>query len=103
MQKVLSITITGCLTLLLTIAFLIPAYLINGLAIMLLWEWFVAGTFDVATLNMTQSIGLGLFVGIVTYTYVPMKTMEDKYLAVALSYIMPLFSIVVGCILRFFM
>jgi hypothetical protein len=41
--------------------FTVSFTILNGLVFCLLWKWFVASTFDVQSLTLLQSIGLGIF------------------------------------------
>jgi energy-converting hydrogenase Eha subunit A len=47
---------------------LVPATLLNGLVIAVLWSWFVVGTFHLPPITVAEAIGMRLLVSLVTPT-----------------------------------
>lgn len=51
-----------------SILLLVPATLLNGLVISVLWSWFVVSTFHLTPITVAQAIGLWLLVSLLTPT-----------------------------------
>jgi hypothetical protein len=56
---------------LIAVVSLVPLLIVNGLVVCLLWRWFIADTFQIATLSLLQSIGVALFVSYFRGSYKP--------------------------------
>ena len=72
-----------------------------GLALRVLWGWFVAPVFDVPTLSIAQAIGIQYVIGFVTYHYSgkdERETVEKAAVAVGT----PLVFLAVGYIVHLF-
>ena len=49
---------------------MVVGYLLNGLALKMLWGWFMVPTFGLPTLSLAQAIGVGIMVGFLTHQYI---------------------------------
>ncbi len=80
--------------------------LLNGLALSLLWSWFIVPLFpSMPVLTVGQSIGVAMVVGFLTYQYVDAEPSKDskKWLNAILTIIVrPILSIVLGFIVHSF-
>lgn len=56
----------GCLAALLALIVTPFAYIVNGWALSILWDWFVTSVFDVPSLNVPIAIGLSIVIGYLT-------------------------------------
>lgn len=79
----------------------IPAYILNGFAIVKLWAWFVV-PFGLQPITIAHAIGIGLIISLLTKQYVP-QDKDNKYLPLIFSYIYPLVTLLVGWIVTWFM
>lgn len=86
---------------------IVPALILDGLAVMKLYQWFITTTFTSApTLHFVAAIGLSLFVGFISrqFIYTP-KTDADETVrfglyALSFLYFTPLFSLLIGWIVH---
>jgi hypothetical protein len=77
-----------------TIALLlvVPAYLLYGGVLAILWRWFVVSTFHAAPLSVAQAIGVSLVVSIVIPSY-PDKRSSIEILAASVGKTLVLLAI----------
>lgn len=85
-----------------------PAILINGLAVSLLWGWFVVPTFNLPEVSIL--LGAGLSTVAVALRPIHLKSCNDgdvdnavKWASFAAPYLAPLFLIGTGYVLKGFM
>lgn len=86
----------------LSLLFIVVAYLFDGLALMLLWEWFMTITFGLPAISFAQAVGIGIIINILTHQHIPRdddKTIEMMYATMLL----PLFAIIIGWIVHLFL
>jgi hypothetical protein len=84
------------------------AYIVNGWALSLLWDWFVVSTFDVPSLSIPIAIGLSIVVGYLTASAPDLdKASKPKsdweqvaslFMGLLYSFFHPLFALGIGWI-----
>lgn len=88
------------------IGFMVLKYFLNGVALQLLWGWFIIPIFHLPPLSLLQAIGVGMVVSFLTKQYIPKGEGEGEnetgkiILHIILS---PLVAIVIGWIIHSFM
>lgn len=87
---------------LLEIGFLVIAYLVDGLALKLLWNWFMVPTFGMKALSLVQAIGVGIVVGFMVQQHIPRDEDARKDMMVHIIF-MPIITIIIGYIAHLFM
>jgi len=101
----------GCLVTVVSAVILMPiSYVINGYALMKLWQWFIATTFKVQTLSLVQAIGLGMIISFLTYkpNFDGKKTeLEESKKALMAqcvwAFMKPVAALIVGYAVKLFM
>lgn len=73
----------------------VASLLLDGLAMMLLWRWFVASTFGFPAITFTTAMGLSIMASLLTHHYIP-TSRKQKEEALAVSILVPLLAIVIG-------
>lgn len=88
------------------IAVISTSAVLNGIAIKLLWGWFMIPIFAVEAISIPEAIGLGMFAGFMTWQYNKSNNEKesnaDKISTVLMMFIRPLLAIVVGWIVSQF-
>ncbi len=82
--------------------FTIPITLWHAYALTRLWAWFMVPGFGLAPITMLQAVGIGLFVGLVTYRTRkgPPSTAEEVARLIADQLLAPAFYLGFGWVLR---
>lgn len=82
----------------------VVALLVNGFALKLLWGWFVVPTFGLPVLTFPIAIGIILVACIFTGAYnVALETEDGRLKIILASFLIPVYAVVVGFIVRLFM
>ena len=84
------------------IALMIVAYLLNGVALKLLWGWFMVPTLGLPVISLVQAIGIGIVIGFLTQQHIPRDKEQKKELLV-FEVLTPVLAIAVGWIVHLFM
>ncbi|MEK9171051.1 MAG: hypothetical protein AAB789_01925 [Patescibacteria group bacterium] len=84
------------------IALMIVAYLLNGVALKLLWGWFMVPTLGLPVISLVQAIGIGIVIGFLTQQHIPRDEDAKKELLV-FEVLTPVLAIAVGWIVHLFM
>ena len=84
------------------IALMIVAYLVNGVALKLLWSWFMVPTLGLPVISLVQAIGIGIVIGFLTQQHIPRNEDEKKELLV-FEVLNPVLAIAVGWVVHLFM
>ena len=80
----------------------IVAYLLNGVALKLLWGWFMVSTLGLPVISLVQAIGIGIVIGFLTQQHIPRDEDEKKELLV-FEVLTPVIVIAFGWIVHLFM
>ncbi len=79
-------------------------YLLNGVALNLLWGWFMVPTFGLPAISLAQAVGLTIIINFLTHQYIPFEDDNERKKFFAYEIATPVFAIVVGYIIhRMFM
>ena len=80
------------------------AYLLNGLVLCQLWQWFVVPLFGLPTLTIAQALGLGTLISYLT-KYVPIgQNNKATFVEAAVaSFGWPLVVLAIGWIVQLFL
>jgi hypothetical protein len=84
------------------IALVIVAYLLNGVALKLLWGWFMVPTLSLPAISLVQAIGIGIVIDFLTQQHIPRDEDERKELLVH-EVLAPVLAIAVGWVVHLFM
>jgi len=87
---------------LLGIGFMVVAYLIDGLALKLLWNWFMVPILGLPNLSLVQSIGISIVVGFLTQQHIPRDKDQQQELIIYLI-LTPVMAVIIGYIVHLFM
>lgn len=85
---------------------IVSEVILNGLAVKILWGWFISPIFNLSLLSMAQAIGLAFFVN---YMFAKRSNQNKKQIREEIAEILmwsigfPLLSIAIGFILKLFM
>ncbi|MDP1688621.1 MAG: hypothetical protein Q8L47_00620 [bacterium] len=82
--------------------FVVAILFSNGLALKLLWGWFMVPIFGLPLISLAEAIGICLIVGFLTSQYIPKKDEENNE-ALIHSIASPVTAIVFGWIIHLFM
>lgn len=79
---------------------------LNGWALSILWKWFIASTFEIRQITISQAIGISLIITYLTRSF--SEKQEDKrehpFLSnVLTAFLKPLVSLGIGWIVTLFM
>lgn len=88
----------GCL---LAVAAIPAMFAYNGLALMLLWRWFVAEPFGVPALSVPHSIGLSMF-AVVFARHIP-RDEDDRAEMLIHELVSPGLAVAVGYLVKLWM
>jgi hypothetical protein len=87
----------------LAILFMVIAYLLDGFALMLLWNWFMTTTFSgLPALSLVQAIGIGIVIGFLTHQHIP-RDKEQQNEMMVYAIIVPVLSIIIGWVVHLFL
>jgi hypothetical protein len=78
-------------------------YLLNGIALKLLWGWFLTPTFGLLAVSFPQALGIVLFLGFLFAKHKDMKEEKGIKEIIFDVFYVPLFSIAVGWVIQLFM
>ena len=81
---------------------MISLYLLNGVALMLLWEWFMVPTFGLPAISMMQAIGIGIIVSIMTMQHIP-RNEDEKIEMFKFSFLTPVLATAIGWVVHMLM
>ncbi len=84
------------------IAMVVVAYLLNGVALKLLWGWFMVPTLGLPVISLVQAIGIGIVIGFLTQQHIPRDEDAKKEL-LFFEVLSPVLAIAVGWIVHLFM
>jgi hypothetical protein len=78
-----------------------------GVALKILWAWYMVPIFGLPKLTIPQAIGVAICVGLITHQYIPgkanMETIKETILgAVSDSITAPLFALIFGAVVHLF-
>jgi len=82
--------------------FTLAIALLHGFVLMQLWGWFVVPVFGAPSLSLVEAMGIALVVGYLTNQYIPVPK-EKKLEYYTATFGGPLFVLLLGWILHFFM
>jgi hypothetical protein len=98
-----SSVLKGCIVAVLAfLAFAVIAYILNGLALMNLWAWFVVPVLDVRPLSLVEAIGFGIVVSFLTKQHVDTRD-DEAIIAIAYTVLSPLLALGIGYIVHLFL
>ena len=80
----------------------IIALLLNGYVMSVLWEWFIADTFDTVLINIPQGIGIALVVKLLTVDS-RFKQTEEHLTVIMSGFFSPLALLGIGYICKMFL
>ncbi|QQG45560.1 MAG: hypothetical protein HYW89_01360 [Candidatus Sungiibacteriota bacterium] len=80
----------------------IVAYLLSGVALKLLWGWFMVPTLGLPVISLVQAIGVGIVISFLTQQHIPRDKDEAKELLIY-EVIKPVLAIAVGWVVHLFM
>lgn len=80
----------------------IPVFLLNGLALMLLWGWFITTTFALPAISFVQAVGISVIFDLLTRQYIHRKDKGEMISANAYAFYTPVLCIIIGWVFRFF-
>ena len=83
----------------LTIPLKLVTYFLNGLAIKLLWQWFVAETFYFPEMSFLQATGIGILVRFISDQYIPRDGEDRKYYLIHV-FSGPLVALLIGFVIH---
>ncbi len=81
---------------------MIVSALLNGVALKLLWGWFMVPTLGLPVISLVQAIGIGITVGLLTLQHIPRDEDEKKEMF-ASGVLNPMIFIAVGWVVQLFM
>ena len=84
------------------IALTIMASLLNGVALKLLWGWFMIPTFSLPAISLVQAMGIGIMIGFLTQQHIP-RDQDAKKEVFLFEVVSPVIAIVVGWVVHLFM
>lgn len=84
------------------IGLVIVAYIFHGIALSILWKWFMVPTLGLPAIPMTQAIGISVIMSLLTNQYIP-RSKEQEVTQVIHDVVNPLVAIFVGGIVHRFM
>jgi len=87
---------------LVVLALMVVAYLLDGVALKLLWGWFLVPTLGFPAISLVQAIGISIVIGFMTQQHIPRDEDEKKELYVYV-FLTPILAIVIGWIVHLFM
>ena len=76
---------------------------LDGLALSILWGWFIVPVFELPRLTIVTAIGISVMISCLTHQCIGNKDDENMVDLVVESIIYPLSSLLIGWILHFFM
>jgi hypothetical protein len=76
--------------------------IVNGVALMLLWGWFVTTTFGLSPLSFVQATGLIIVGSLLVNQHIP-RNEEQKREMVFYQFELPLFLVALGFVFHLFM
>src|SRR5688572_29285692 len=87
---------------------LLVSAVLNGLALSVMWGWFIVPTFSLPQITIVQAIGIGMVVGFLTHQDIdcePKKEDTNEKLSKAVAHVIlrPLMALLFGGILHTFM
>lgn len=89
------------------VVLMVASTLWRAAVLSLLWWWFVVPVFKTLPLGLAQAAGLSLIVGFLTYQREYEKenetTMEIFASATGRAFLVPLFAVVMGYVIRWFL
>ena len=81
-----------------SIVVFIMSLILDGIAVMLLWRWFVAPTFGLPVLGWSNAAGLVLLVSLLTHPRSKKESKKEQWETDVISIMVPLLAIIVGWI-----
>lgn len=79
------------------------SFVVNGVALKLLWGWFIVPTFGLPILSVPIAIGIILIASVLTSSYNPSLDQEDGVWKIQLyNLLLPLLSVIVGFVIYTF-
>lgn len=75
---------------------------LHGVALELLWGWFIVPTFGLPGISLAQAIGIVIAFALLTLQHIP-RDEDAKKEALAFDTFVPVFAIVVGWVVHLFM
>jgi hypothetical protein len=84
-------------------------YILNGLALSVMWRWFMTPVFNLPALSIAQAIGVSIVVGFLSYQHIDTKKDEglsEEYkvmTAIVVTFLRPLFALFIAWIVHLFM
>lgn len=79
----------------------IPIYLFQGFVLTKLWFWFVVPV-GLPNINFIEAVGIVMIVDFLTSQYIPKNNDEDRISAFLYSIMGPLFILLIGWIITWF-
>lgn len=93
----------GLLLVVLFVGFIVVAYLVNGWALLYLWEWFMV-PLGLPPLTMAWAIGISIVIGFLTNHTMPQKDGEiDSNKALINVFLRPIMAFSVGYIVQLYL
>lgn len=84
------------------IALTIVVYLLNGVALKLLWGWFMVPTFGLPVISLVQALGIMIIISFLAHQHIPMyKDFENEQFFFLI--LIPVLAMAVGWIVHLFM
>jgi len=84
-----------------TIGTLALMFSLKGIALQMLWRWFIIPIFHLSPLSLLQAIGIAMVVGFLTKQHIPTSKEPDAKKELVLhAFIQPIAVIIVGWIIH---
>ena len=101
------LTWAGCIVGALVIPFIVVSAIMNGLALSILWDWFVVPLFDVVRLSIPQAIGLAMIVSFLTYRSGATEKVQGKnwalLSAMLIAFLHPVLVVAIAWVVTWFL
>lgn len=93
------------LTSILALAFGIPAAILRGVVISILWTWFIVPlNYSIPYLPVAHAIGFSMTVYLIIGYFDPSEHSDERLAnSIILSYVMPIIALIAGAIVRHWM
>jgi hypothetical protein len=90
------------LILFVVVVVMVGVYMLNGVALQLLWNWFMVPTLGLPAISLVQAIGIGILISFLTHQHIPREKEERKQLF-AFVILNPIIAIAFGWVVHLFM
>lgn len=92
--------VAGCLAIVIMLPF---SAMLNGLALSILWSWFMVPTFHLTAIGVAEAGGISLVIGMVTYHDCATDKDRAWWVFPAIMIARPLMALLIGSIWKSFL